>query len=76
MYRHYSQIDLPPDIYISNKTGKGIIVIDDRHYFVGKTKLKKDKYVYFQYRSGKKIIDIYLGKKRLSHWLKDGVGYF
>lgn len=72
MNKHYSQIDLEPDIYISHKTGKGIIVIDSRHYFIGKTKIKKEKYIYFQYRQGKKVIQKYLGMKRPKHWLQDG----
>ena len=60
----YKFFKLEPDIYISNKTGKGIIIIDEKNYFYGKVKIKKDKYIYFQDRNGKKIIDKYMGIKK------------
>lgn len=51
-----------PEIYTNKETGKGVIILANRTVRRGSIKVKKDKYYYFQYRAGKKVIQIYLGK--------------
>lgn len=67
MIRQILQEKILPGVYICRETGKGILVEKDRTYFCGSIKTKSDKYFYFQYRKGKKVIQKYLGKV----WPKD-----
>lgn len=53
-----------PGIYINRKTGKGIVINDDAEIKTGRIKLVKEKYLYFQYREGKKIKNVYVGISR------------
>ena len=73
----YKQVcdSMTPGLYIGISREKGILVNDDKTFFVGTVKIKKDKYYYFQYRDGKKVIQKYLGKKRPAYHLRDG-NYF
>jgi len=71
MYRQILDKRVEPGLYLCKKTGKGIFVNKDRTYQIGKTKIKKDCYLYFQFRDGKKVIQMYLGKTKPSHWLSD-----
>ncbi len=50
------------EIFINQDESKGIIILPNRTVRHGSIKVKKDRYKYFQYRSGKKVIQIYLGK--------------
>jgi len=63
---------MEPGLYLGTDKKKGILVNDDKTFCIGTIKIKKDKYCYFQYRAGKKIIQRYIGKKRPGHWLTDG----
>lgn len=51
-----------PEIYTNKETGKGVIILSNRTVKKGSIQVKKDKYYYFQYRQGKKVIQKYLGK--------------
>lgn len=73
----YKQVcdSMTPGLYIGVSREKGILVNEDKTFFVGTVKIKKGKYFYFQYRNGKKVIQKYLGKKRPADLLTDGT-YF
>jgi len=76
MYRQQLAERVKPGVYICKATGKGLLVEKDRTYFCGSVKVKKDSYVYFQYRNGKKVIQKYLGKAWPKHWLSERDNYF
>lgn len=53
-----------PIIYINEEIGKGVILNGARVIHAGSIKIKNGKYRYFQYRLGKKVIHVYIGKVR------------
>lgn len=50
------------EIFINQDETKGMIILPNRTVKHGTIKVKKDRYKYFQYRSGTKVLQIYLGK--------------
>lgn len=73
----YKQVceSMTPGLYIGVSKKKGILVNEDKTFFVGTVKIKKEKYYYFQYRDGKKVKQEYLGRKRPAYYCSDG-NYF
>ncbi|GAH39717.1 unnamed protein product, partial [marine sediment metagenome] len=69
MIRQILSKKVDPGLYLCKKTGKGIFVEKDRTYKLGKIKIKKEQYLYFQFRDGKKVIQLYLGKTKPSFWV-------
>lgn len=58
-------------IYLNYEVMKGVLLKKGEGVIKGSIVLKKEKYLYFQYRSGEKIIQKYLGKKKPEHWIKE-----
>ncbi|MEE8341917.1 MAG: hypothetical protein V3R52_07455 [Candidatus Neomarinimicrobiota bacterium] len=56
-------------LYIGAGRKHGILVNEDKTFFIGTVKIKKCKYEYFQYRDGKKVIQRYIGKVKAEYWL-------
>ena len=71
MYRQMLAEKVSPGLYLCEKTGKGLLVEKDGSYFFGSIRVKGNRYRYFQYRDGKKVIQKYIGKARPAHWLPD-----
>jgi len=47
--------------YEDLKTGKVLIVLSVGECYSGRVVIKKNRYKYYQYRQGKKVIDKYVG---------------
>ena len=52
---------IPPGIYENAATGKVIVIISDTEYYLGRIRIRNNKYKYASWRQGKKIKEKYLG---------------